>query len=183
MLVEVFVNSKSVNLIFIRPSALVVTKREVLRHSAVTKDVGHASEMGSVGVAYENVAFEVSSFTEPEGIGVTGSVLVDIDVGVRGVLPVHTDKGRGLLATGDDNWHGSVERALASDGITGEILIVEIVRDVSLGVFKEKASSSFSETIKGIGGEGKIGGNVFVKLKALLSIYFEHDFFSGAGSG
>jgi len=136
----------------------------------MTKDVGHASEVSGIGVAYEDVAFEVSSFTEPESISVSGGVLVNINVSIRGVLPVHTYKSRGLLATGDDDGHGSIERALASDGVARKILIVEVVRNVSLGVFEDEAGSSFSKAIKGIGGEGKVGGDVFIELQALLSI-------------
>jgi len=183
MLVEVLVDTKSISLIFIGPSALVVTKREVLRHSAVTKDMGHTSEVSGIGVTYEDVAFEVTSFTEPEGVSVSGSVLVNINVSIRGVLPVHTYKSRGTLATGDDDWHSSIERTLASDGVARKILIVEVVRNISLGVFEEEAGSSFSKTIKGIGTEGKISGDVFIELKALLSIEFKHHFFSVVSSG
>jgi hypothetical protein len=183
MLVEVIVDTKSVSLIFVGPSALMVTEREVLRHSTVTKDMRHASEVSGVRVAYEDVAVEVSSFTEPEGVSVSGSVLVNVNVSIRGVLPVHTYKSRGLLATGNNDGHSSIERALASDGIAGEILVVEIVRNISLGVFKEEAGGSFSKTVESISSESKISGNVFVELQALLSIELKHHFFSAVGSG
>jgi len=149
----------------------------------VTKDMGHASEVSGIRVAYKNVAFEVSSFTEPEGVSVGRGVLVNVNVSIRGVLPVHTYESRGLLATGDDDWHGSIEGTLASDGIAGKILIVEIVRIISLGVFKEEAGGSFSKTVEGISSESKVSSNVLVELQALLSIELKHDFFSGAGSG
>jgi len=149
----------------------------------VTEDVRHASEVSSIGVAYKDVAFKVSSFTEPEGVSVVGSIVVDVDVGVRSVLPVHTHKSGGLLATRDNDGDSSVKRSLTSDRVAGKILIVEIVRNVSLSVFKEKLSGSFSKTIKGIGGEGKVSSDVFIELKALLSINFEHYFFSIVGSG
>jgi len=160
-----------------------VTKREVLRHSTVTKDVRHTSEVSGIGVTYEDVAFEVSSFTEPEGISVSGGVLVNVDVSIRGVLPVHTYKSRGFLATGDDNWHGSIERTLASDGVARKILVVEVVRNISLGVFEDEAGSSFGEAIKGISGETKVSGDVFIELQALLSIEFKHHFFSAVDGG
>jgi len=132
--------------------------------------MGHTSEVSSIRVAYENVAFEVSSFTEPESISVIGAVLVNINVGIGSVLPIHAHKSRGALATGDDNGHSSIEGAFASDGVARKILIVEIVRNISLGVFEEEASSSFSKTIKGIGGKSKVSSDVFIELKALLSI-------------
>jgi len=154
-----------------------------LGHSAVTKDMRHASEVSSIGVAYENVAFKVTSFTEPEGVSAVLIVLVDINIGIRSILPIHTDKSRGFLATRNDDGHGSIKRTLASDGIAGEILIVEVVRNISLSVFEEKASSSFSKAIKGISGEAKVSSKVFIEFKALLSIYFKNNFFSVIGSG
>jgi len=154
-----------------------------LGHSAVTKDMRHASEVSSIGVAYENVAFKITSFTEPEGISAVLTVLVDINISIRSILPVHADKSRGFLATRDDDGHGSIKRTLTSDGIAGEILIVEVVRNISLSVFKKKASSSFSKAIKGIGGEAEISSKVFIELKTFLSIYFKNDFFSVIGSG
>jgi len=160
-----------------------VAEREVLGHSAMTKDVGHASEVSGIGVAYEDVAFEVSSFTEPESVSVSGGVLVNVDVSIRGVLPVHTYEGRGLLATGDDNGHSSIKRTLASDGVARKILVVEVVRNVSLGVFEDEAGSSFGEAIKGISGETKVSGDVFIELQALLSIEFKHHFFSAVDGG
>jgi len=148
----------------------------------MTEDMGHTSEVSSIGVAYKDVAFEVSSFTEPEGVSVSGSVLVDVNVSIRSVLPVHTNKSRGLLATGDNDGHGSIKRTLASDGIAGKILIVEVVRIISLGVFKEETSGSFSKTIESVSSESKVSSNVFVELQALLSVKLKDNFFSVLGS-
>jgi hypothetical protein len=148
----------------------------------MTKDMRHASEMSGVGVADKDVAFEISSFTEPESISIIG-ILVDINVSIRSVLPVHAYKSRGFLASGNNDRHGSVKRAFATNGVARKILVIEIVRDISLSIFKEKAGGSFGKSIKGVGGESKVSSDIFIEFKTLLSINFKDYFLSIVGSG
>lgn len=86
--VEAFVDLKNILLIQVGPSALVVSEREVLWHSAMSKDIREALEMSSLGIVHQNVAFQISSFTEPVGSSRGLIELVDVDVGIRGILPV-----------------------------------------------------------------------------------------------
>jgi hypothetical protein len=148
----------------------------------MTKDMGHASVVDFVGVADKYVAFKISSLTEPKGISGSGGNLVDISISIRSVLPEQTHKALGILATRDDDGDGTIEGTLATNGVARKVLIEESVRNISFGIFKEEVGSFFTKTVEGISVKGKIGSDVLVEFKALLSIEFKHDFFSGVGN-
>lgn len=88
MLIELIIDEQDFFLIFIGPSALVVAEREVLWHGAVSEYVCEAFEVKSVGVAHKEVAFQIPSFTEPEGL-FSSAFFVNVNVSVGSVLPVH----------------------------------------------------------------------------------------------
>jgi len=177
MFIEFLVHMKDILLVNVRPSALVVTKSEELWHGTVSKDIGSGLEMRGIIMADKDVAFKITSFTEPEGIS-SRAFSVDIDISIRGVLPVHGDKTWGVFLSADNDGNGSIKGVFGANWISRDILIIESVRKIFLGVFKKKISSSFRKSIEKFGIEGEVAGEIFIESERFVSVDFEKDFFS-----
>jgi len=148
----------------------------------MSKNIGSGLEVRGVIMAHKDVAFKVTSFTEPESISFR-SLSVNIDVSIRSILPVHGNKAWRILLSTDDDWDGTVKGVFGSNGISRDILVVESVGEILLSVFKEEISGSFRKPIEEFSIEGEVTGEILIEFERFVPIDLEEDFFSVVSCG